>query len=61
MSLLERLKEMMGLTPKPKPDYVGPEVSRAVQRNEQASVKVREALKELKMADTLRDIAGKMK
>lgn len=40
--------------------YVGPDVARAVQRNEAAGDRARRALEELKMSDTVRDIVGKM-
>jgi hypothetical protein len=61
MSLLERLKTMLGFGSKPTPNYIGPDVSRAIQRNEAASDNARRALEQLRMSDTLRDITGKMK
>ena len=65
MSLIEKVKEMLGFgqskATKLKSDYIGPDVSRAVQRNEQASENARQALQELKMTGTVRQIAGKMK
>ena len=64
MSLLEKVKEMLGFghhRAKPKCDYIGPDVSRAVQRNEQAGENARKVLEEIKMTGTMRQIAGKMK
>lgn len=40
--------------------YIGPDVSKAVQRNEASSERLRRTIEDIKMADTLRDIAGKM-
>lgn len=62
--ILERLLEMLGFNSKSKANYVGPDVSRAVQRNEMANESARRALEGLKgdgMSETLREIAGKMK
>jgi hypothetical protein len=65
MSLLGRFLDMLGFSGKPKPNYVGPEISRAVQRNDMASDKARRVLEDIKrnggMSDTIKDIAGKMK
>lgn len=68
MSLITKVKDMLGFTHKPRngkatQDYIGPEMSRAVERNELASVRAREALQDLKrheMLDTVRQISGKM-
>lgn len=65
MNLIERLKQMLGFNNKQQANFIGPDVSRAVQRNEAAQENARRALEELKskggMADTMREIAGKMK
>lgn len=66
MAILERLKAMFGrkvavsCDPCSNSSRVSPDISRAVQRNEQASARAQQALESLRMADTLRDIAGKM-
>lgn len=60
MSLTDKVKTMLGFTSKTKADYIGPDVSRAVQRNEMASINARRALEEMKMIDTVKDISGKM-
>lgn len=63
MNLIQRVKTMLGLSPRIKAkeqSYIGPDVSKAVQRNEMASERVRQTLENIKMADTLADIAGKM-
>jgi hypothetical protein len=59
MSLFERFLAMLGKS-KPK-DYIGPDVSRAIQRNEAAQTNVRRELEKIKMSDTVRAITGKMK
>lgn len=62
---IERLKEMFGVKPKVQPNYIGPEVSRSVQRNEQANENARRALEAIKekgnMRVALEEISGKMK
>lgn len=64
MSLIEKVFGMLGFHTKAKAKdvscYVGPDVARAVQRNEAAGDRARRALEELKMSDTVRDIVGKM-
>lgn len=62
MSLIGKVKAMFGLQPamKPKQDMLGPDMSKAIQRNEAAGARAIAALEELKMSNTLRDIAGKM-
>jgi hypothetical protein len=64
MSLLGKVAEMLGFQTKPKVDYIGPDLSKALQRNEMASVRAREALEELKrdtMTQAIQSISGKMK
>ena len=61
MNLIEKVKAMLGITPKATRGYGSPDVSRALQRNEIAQQNARRALESIKMSDTMRDIAGKMK
>ena len=51
---------MLGFINKPKPNFIGPDISKAVQRNEQAATEARRALEELRYSDTMRKVAGKM-
>ena len=60
MSLKERLAAMFGLKTQCKETKVDPALSRAIQRNEQASVKAQAALERLRMSETLSSIARKM-
>ena len=61
MSLFGKVREMLGFHPKPKAaDFVAVDVSRAVQRNEQSAERMRKALEEIKMTDTMRELVGKM-
>lgn len=63
MSLFGKVKAMFGLkekTPCTK-SAVDPAISRAIQRNEIASERAQAALEDLKMSDTMRNIAGRMK
>jgi len=62
MGLVERVKGMLGFQTKAKAkcDYIGPDISKAVQRNEAAGERTRLALEHIKMSDTMRDIVGKM-
>jgi hypothetical protein len=62
--MFERLLQMLGLSPKPKYKNasIGPnDVSRAIQRNEAASTEARRELEKIRMTESLRDIAGKIK
>jgi hypothetical protein len=61
LEILRKLIAMLGFSSKPKADYVAPEISRAVQRNEVAQIKVRNELEKIKMSETLKAITGKMK
>lgn len=63
MSLLGKVKNMFGFSSKieHKPDPIRGDLTRAVQRNERASQAAQEALEQMKMSDTMRQIAGKMK
>lgn len=56
----ERIMQLFGLTPRHKPDPIKADIGRALQRNEMASQKAREALEDLRMSETLRQIAGRM-
>lgn len=68
--LFEKVKAMLGIRsaryekPVSSRDHMAVDLSRALQRNERASQEAREALEEVlnrdKMADTFRDIVGKM-
>ena len=51
---------LFGFQPSHKPDPIKADYGRALQRNEMASVKAREALEDLRMTETLRSIAGRM-
>lgn len=60
--VIKRIAEMLGFTfssNKPK-DFLGTDVSRAVERNEAASDRARRALEDLKQTDVMREIARKM-
>lgn len=66
MTFIEKVKEMLGFgNAKAKDTYAGPEISRAIQRNEMAQTEARKALEQLKdnggISTTIREIAGKMK
>ena len=52
---------MLGIANKCRTGYASPDVSRALQRNEIAQQNARQALESIKMSDTLKTIAGKMK
>jgi hypothetical protein len=62
MTFFEKVREMLGLGNKPKSAsaYIGPDVSKAVQRNEQSNAEARRELEKLKITHTIRNIAGKM-
>lgn len=59
MAIFGRLKAMFTRS-RPKQDAIKADYGRALQRNEMASQKAREALEDLKMAETLRQITGRM-
>lgn len=62
MTLISKVKTMFGITPKPKPlDTISADVKNAVQRNETASNRVREALEEYRMTDTIRNVTGRIR
>lgn len=66
MNLLGKVKAMLfGSRIEEKPasarDAISVDVSQALQRNERASEEARRALEEMRMADTLAHLAGKMK
>lgn len=62
MSLLGKVKNMLGIgQPKvKKADYIAPDLSQALQRNEMASERARQALHDFRMSGTVADIARKM-
>lgn len=63
MNFIEKALEMLGFNSKAKSksNSVGPDISKAIQRNEFAQASVRRELDKIKMSDTLKAITGKMK
>ncbi len=61
IEIFKKVVAMLGFNKsKPVPISMNVDVSRAVQRNERAQQNVQKELEKIKMADTLRDLAGKI-
>ena len=59
MSILGKVKSMLTKPCRDK-DNISLKVDEALKQNEEAAEKAREALQEYRMAETIRNIAGKM-